>query len=89
MDPYRTKYFHQSNEVDVWNTHAQQWTGRVSASSIWNNPQIMDTLNDSERMRIARMAARRGNRAAASWWASRATRPDDKREARMAVNGYR
>ena len=84
----KTRYFPQTNEVNVWHADHQQWTGRISAALAFADSALMASLNDSERLRIARLAARRGHRGAASWWASKATRPADKAEARKAVNGW-
>ena len=88
MDAFKTRYFPATNEVDVWHVRDQQWTGRISAALAWGDSALMASLNDSERLRIARLAARRGHRGAASWWASKATSNADRAEARRAVNGW-
>lgn len=49
----KTKY-HKDNTVTFWNIYLQQWQ-RLSVSNI--PATILATLSDSERVRIAKMAA--------------------------------
>lgn len=87
-EAFKTRYFAQTNEVDVWHCHQQQWTGRISASLAWSDKPLLASLNHAERLRIARLAARRGNRDAAAWWSANATSAADRAEARRAVTGW-
>lgn len=77
-----TKFFARTNEVNVWSVYSQSWTGRVSAVSAFRDDRLMSSLSQPERLRIARMAAWRGHKPAAMWWAQNATNAADLRAAR-------
>lgn len=85
---FKTRFFPSTNEVDVWHCHHQQRTGRISAALAWGDHRLMASLDLAERRRVARLAARRGHRGAASWWAANAASAADRLEARRAVSGY-
>lgn len=51
---YRTKY-HRDGTVTYWDVYTQGWT-RQAATDI--SDEILATLNDKERARILRVAAR-------------------------------
>lgn len=74
----KTKFFRATNEVNAWDVHTQGWTGRVSAVEAFRDDRLMASLNQTERLRIARMAAYRGHKPAAYWWAQNATRQADR-----------
>jgi len=82
MTAYATKFYAQAREVNVWDCHQQQWTGRTSAALVFQNDQLMATLSAAERVRIARLAAWRGLKSAGSYWAANATSTADRIEAR-------
>jgi hypothetical protein len=79
---FSTRFFSATNEADVWDSHAQGWTGRVRAVSVFRDDRLMATLPQPERLRIARMAAKSGNHPAAYWWAQNATSPADRKASR-------
>jgi len=53
-DAYKTTY-HRDGTVTLWNVYAGSWQ-RLSAGSV--SDAVMATLTDTERKRIAKMAAR-------------------------------
>jgi hypothetical protein len=57
MTPTKTKFFHRTGEVNVWNVFTQTWTGRVPATRVVKNDQLMASLPARDRDRIRRMAA--------------------------------
>jgi len=54
----KTKFFHRTGEVNVWDVYSQTWTGRVPAARVANNHRLLATMPANERERIRRMAAR-------------------------------
>ena len=54
-DPYRTTY-HRDGTITVWDVYTQSWCRRLPAGRV--PTQILATLSDRERARIARMAVR-------------------------------
>jgi hypothetical protein len=54
MSSYKTKY-HRDGTVTIWNVYAQAWQRR-QADMIADS--VLATLNDSERARIAKIAAK-------------------------------
>lgn len=53
----RTTY-HRDGTVTIWDTHHQQWH-RLAARRV--SARVLATLNETERRRIATMAARSRN----------------------------
>ena len=53
MNNYKTK-FHKDRTVTIWNVYAQAWQ-RLQADLIPD--QVLATLNDAERKRIAAIGA--------------------------------
>jgi hypothetical protein len=56
-NPYKTKFFPKTGEVNVWHPYHQMWTGRIPASRAASNPMLLAALPASERDRIRRMAS--------------------------------
>lgn len=81
------RFYPLTNEVSAWNVHTQSWTGRVSAVAVFRDDRLMATLDESERLRVARMAAKRGNKAAAYWWAQHAATRADRMASRQYQEG--
>ena len=54
MSSYKTTY-HRDGTVTVWNVYTQQWE-RIAADQV--SDQILASLNETERRRIAKMAER-------------------------------
>lgn len=78
----KTRFYRSTNEVNVWDIYTQEWTGRVRAVSVFRDDRLMSSMWQSERLRIARMAAKSGYHPAAYWWAQNAVRADDRKAAR-------
>jgi len=54
MNNYKTK-FHRDGTITIWNVYAQAWQ-RNQADLIADS--VLATLNDSERAKIAKIAAK-------------------------------
>jgi hypothetical protein len=63
----KTKFFHKTNEVNVWDVYSQTWTGRIPAVRVASNYRLLATLPAAERDRIRRMAAN-SKACGADWW---------------------
>jgi hypothetical protein len=57
-NPYKTKFFYKTNEVNVWDVYSQTWTGRAPAARVAMNHKLLATPPFHERDRIRRMAVK-------------------------------
>jgi hypothetical protein len=55
---FKTKFFPTTNELNAWNVYTQSWTGRIPARRAHADHQLMASLPESDRQRIARLASR-------------------------------
>ena len=62
MSNYRTT-FHRDQTVTVWDVYQQQWR-RLPAVRLFGEDAIMASLNQQERNRVVRAAAKAGSKAA-------------------------
>jgi hypothetical protein len=56
-NPYKTKFFYKTKEVNVWHPYHKMWTGRIPVERAASNPMLMAAIPADERDRIRRMAA--------------------------------